>query len=259
MRLPDPSLEPAIRDPKKLRNTAFVLVAIMIFGGFFVLKAYERWAVSKADDDRPAVVARIKKERDLRMLRQDGQSADLADLRGNVIALNVISLRDPEAAELSMTVMKRLAESRADTADFHLVSLLIDPLSDENLIPTLRETAAAHGMELPQWWLGSNEPATLHKFVKNELKATTYPNEKTGKWDYDTSVVLIDRDGHLRRAVVPQKQGGPPFIATFDFEQAAAWDEKRVKTGTDRNNLEELEHLLNHTIDKLLAEAPNES
>lgn len=259
MRLPDPSLEPAIRDPKKLRNTAFVLVAIMIFGGFFVLKAYERWAVSKADDDRPAVVARIKKERDLRMLRQDGQSADLADLRGNVIALNVISLRDPEAAELSMAVMKRLAESRADTADFHLVSLLIDPLSDENLIPTLREAAAAHGMELPQWWLGSNEPATLHKFVKNELKATTYPNEKTGKWDYDTSVVLIDRDGHLRRAVVPQKQGGPPFIATFDFEQAAAWDEKRVKTGTDRNNLEELEHLLNHTIDKLLAEAPNES
>ncbi|MEX1049274.1 MAG: hypothetical protein WED15_07080 [Akkermansiaceae bacterium] len=259
MRLPDPSLEPAIRDPKKLRNTAFVLVAIMVFGGFFVLKAYDRWAVSKADNDRPAVVARIKKERDLRMLRQDGQSADLADLRGNVIALNVISLRDPEAAELSMAVMKRLAGSRADTAGFHLVSLLIDPVSDENLIPTLREAAAARGMELPQWWLGSNEPATLHKFVKNELKATTYPNEKTGKWDYDTSVVLIDRDGHLRRAVVPQKQGGPPFIATFDFEQAAAWDEKGVKTGTDRNNLEELEQLLNHTIDKLLAEAPNES
>jgi cytochrome oxidase Cu insertion factor (SCO1/SenC/PrrC family) len=255
MRLPDPSLEPAIRDPKKLRNTAFVLVAIMIFGGFFVLKAYDRWAASKAGDDRPAVVWRIQKERDLRMLRQDGQSADLADLRGNVIALNVISLRDPEAAERGLAVMKRLAAARAGTEDFHLVSLVVDPLSEDDLIPKLAETAAAHGMELPQWWLGSNEAATLHKFIKNELKADTYPNETSGKWDFDTSVVLIDRDGHIRRAVVPQRQGGPPFIATFDFQQAAAWDDKGVKTGTDRNNQQELEFLLNQTIDKLLAEA----
>lgn len=256
MRLPDPSLEPAIRDPKKLRNTAFVLVAIMIFGGFFVLKAYDRWAASKADDDRPAITHRIKKERDLRMLRQDGQMADLADLRGNVVALNVISLRDPEAAELSTGVMKRLAESRAGTEDFRLVSLVIDPLSDEKLIPTLAAAAASHAMELPQWWLGSNEPSTLHKFIKNELKAHTYPNEKAGEWDFDTSVVLIDRDGHIRRAVVPQKQGGPPYIATFDFQQVAAWDEKGAKTGTERNNQQELEFLLNQTLDKLLAETP---
>ena len=53
---------------------------------------------------------------------------------------------------------------------------------------------------------------------------------------------------------MPQKQGGPPFIATFDFQQAAAWDAKGAKTGTDRNNLQELEHLLNQTIDKLLVE-----
>ena len=109
-------------------------------------------------------------------------------------------------------------------------------------------------MKLPQWWLGGNEPKTLHKFIKNELKATTYPNETTGKWDYDAAIVLIDKNGHIRRAVVPQKQGGPPFIATFDFEQAAAWDAKGAKTGTDHTNAEELEFLLNTTIDKLLAE-----
>ena len=32
MPLPDPNLEPAIRDPKKLRNTAFVLVAMIFLG-----------------------------------------------------------------------------------------------------------------------------------------------------------------------------------------------------------------------------------
>jgi cytochrome oxidase Cu insertion factor (SCO1/SenC/PrrC family) len=254
MPLPDPSLEPAIRDPKKLRNTALVLVAIMLLGGWLVLKAYEKWSVSQAKDDRPAAIYRITPERDLRMLRQDGKIEDLVNLRGKVIAVNVMSLRDPQAAELSLAVMKRLAASRAATSDFNLISLVVDPEPSEKLLKTLAETATAHGMKLPQWWLGGNEPKTLHKFIKNELKANTYPNEANGKWLYDSSIVLIDKNGHIRRAVVPQKQGGPPFIATFDFEQAAAWDAKGAKTGTARSNAEELEVLLNHTIDKLLAE-----
>ncbi len=254
MPLPDPSLEPAIRDPKKLRNTAFVLFAIMLLGGWLVLKAYEKWSVQQAKDDRPAVIYRITPERDLRMLRQDGKTVDLVDLRGKVIALNVISLRDAQAAELSLAVMKRLAETRVGTADFNLVSLIVDPEPSEKLLATLSGTATGHGMELPQWWLGGNEPATLHKFIKNELKATIYPNEAGGKWLYDSSIVLIDKNGHIRRAVVPQKQGGPPFIATFDFEQAAAWDAKGAKTGTAHSNVEQLEILLNKTIDKLLAE-----
>jgi hypothetical protein len=254
MSRPDPSLEPAVRDPKKLRNTALLLVAIMLVGGWTILQAYEKWSLGKAKDDRPAVIYRITKERDLRMLRQDGQTVDLADLRGNVIALNVTSLRNPEIAARSMAVMKRLAEARTATPDLHLVSLIVDPIPAENLAATLAASADSQGMKLPQWWLGGNEPKTLHKFIKNELKATTYPNETSGKWDYDTSIVLIDRNGHIRRAVVPQQRGGPPFIATFDFEQAAAWDTKGVKTGTGRSNLEELEILLNSTIDKLLAE-----
>lgn len=251
---PDLLSEPAIRDPKKLRNTALVLFAIMLLGGWLVLKAYEKWSAEQAGDDRPAVIYRITPERDLRMLRQDGELVNLVDLRGKTIAVNVTSLRDPAAAERSMAVMKRLAEQRAGDKNFALVTLVVDPIPSEKLIVTLSETATAQGIKLPQWWLGSNEPKTLHKFIKNELKATTYPNEKTGKWDYDSSIVLIDRDGHIRRAVVPQKQGGSPFIATFDFEKAAAWDAQGAKTGTARTNLEELEFLLNSTIDRLLSE-----
>jgi hypothetical protein len=254
MPLPDPSLEPAIRDPRKLRNTAFVLVAIMILGGWLVLRAYDRWSVQQAPDERPAIIYRITPERDLRMLRQDGKVVDVVNLRGKVIALNVTSLRDPQAAELSMAVMKRLAQSRATTEDFNLITLVVDPLPSEKLLASLADTSAANGMTLPKWWVGGNEPKTLHKFIKNELKATTYPNELKGKWEYDAAIVLIDKGGHIRRAVVPQKRGGPPFIATFDFAQAAAWDAKGAKTGTEQSNLAQLEILLNHTIDKLLAE-----
>lgn len=254
MRLPDPNLEPAVRDPKKLRNTALVLVAVMLLGGALVLKAYEKWSKNQAPDDRPAMIYRITKERDLRILRQDGKTVDIADLRGKVIAINVFSNKDPEIAERSLDVMKRLAASRAGQEDFQLISLLIDPAPAEKLLGVLTETATAREMQLPQWWLGSNEPKTLHKFIKNELKTTTYPNDKTGKWDYDPTIILIDKNGHIRRAVVPQKVGGPPFIATFDFAQAAAWDADGTKTGTNRSNIEELENLLYYTIEKLLAE-----
>jgi len=257
MPLPGPSLEPAVRDPKKLRNTAFVLVGIMFLGGWLVLKAYESWSVGQAKDDRPAVVYRITPERDLRMLRQDGKVANLVDLRNNVVAINVISLRDPEAAQRSMGVMKRLSESRVATADLKLMTLMIDPVPSEKLLPVLSETAVAHGMKLPQWWLGSNEPKTLHKFIKNELKANVYPNEIGGKWAYDPSIVLIDRNGHIRRAVVTKTKNGKPFqpaVVGFDFDQAAEWDKAGQQSGTDRSNVEQLEILLNQTIDKLLAE-----
>ena len=188
--------------------------------------------------------------------------ADGVDRRRNVIAVNVTSIRDPQAAELSMAVMKRLAATRAGNKEFSLITLVVDPLPSDKLHASLAELAAANGMNLPQWWVGGNEPKTLHKFIKNELKTNIYPNEVGGKWLYDSSIVLIDKNGHIRRAVVPQKQGGPPFIATFDFEQAAQWDKDGIKTGTDRSNEGELEHLLQTTIDTLLkepAESPSNS
>jgi cytochrome oxidase Cu insertion factor (SCO1/SenC/PrrC family) len=254
MPLPDPSLEPAIRDPKKLRNTAFVLVGIMLLGGWLITLSYRQWSKTQALDDRPAVVYRITPERDLRMLRQDGKTVDLVNLRGHVIAVQVMSNRDPQAASLGLGVMKRLAQSRAGEKDFNLVSLVLDPEPAEKLLATLSTTANSIGATLPQWWVGANEPDTLQKFIYNQLKASVSPFEKDGKWQYDASIVLIDKNGHIRRAVVPQKQGGSPYIATFDFEQAAGWDANLVKTGTPNNNVAQLEILLNHTIDKLLAE-----
>jgi cytochrome oxidase Cu insertion factor (SCO1/SenC/PrrC family) len=250
-------LEPAVRDPKKLRRTAWILVAIMLVGGILVLKAYETWAAQQATDTRPAMIHRIQKERDLRLLRQDGKTADLFDLRGGVLVLNVLSLRDPDAADRSMAVMKRLAEQRADEKDFHLVTLAIDPIPADALRDTLAKASETHGMKLPQWWLGSNEPGTLHKFIKNELKASVYPNETGGKWNYDPAIVLIDRNGHIRRAVVPKTRNGKtakPEVVGFDFDQAAEWDAAGMKSGSERSNELELEILLGKTIDALLAE-----
>lgn len=246
--------ESAIRDPKKLNRTAWVLVVIMLSGGWLVLKAYEKWALQQSKDDRPAVIHRIQKERDLRVIRQDGKTADLFELRGHVWAINVMSLKNAKSSERSLAVLKRLAGKYSATADFHLVSLAVEPMPAGEVVSELKKAAETHGMKLPQWWLGSNEPATLHTFIKNELKANVFPHESAGEWIYDSAIVLIDRNGHLRRAVVPKQTGGSPAVIAFDFDQAAKWDAEGRKTGTDRNNEAEMELLLGKTIDTLLAE-----
>ncbi len=246
--------EPAVRDPKKLARTAWTLIAIMVIGGVLILKSYEKWAVKQSADDRPSIVHRIQKERDLRIIRQDGKTADLFDLRGHVFCINVISLKHPESSARSLAVMKRLAENHSGAAEFNLVSLVVESIPADEIVAALAKAADDHGMKLPQWWIGGNEPDTLHKFIKNELKATMPPHEEDGKWAFDPTIVLIDKNGHVRRAVVPQQRGGPPFVATFDFDQAAKWDADGKKTGTDLSNEAQLEVLLAKTIEKLIAE-----
>ena len=250
--------EPAPRDPKKLRRTAWMLVGIMVVGGFLILKAYEKVSLEQAADTRPAKIHQIRKERDLRVIRQDGKTADLFDLRGKVCVLNVISLANPDVGRRSQEVMKRLAAKYRTTADFHLVSLVVDPPPTAETSSTLARTAAAAGISLPQWWLATNDAPTLHKFIKQELKANLFPNQEDGVWVFDTSVVLIDREGHLRRAVVPQKRGGQPYVATFDFDEAASWDARgvKVKPDTELTNEAQLAQLLETTIDTLLSERP---
>ncbi len=249
-------LDPVPRDPRKLRRTAWVLVAIMVLGGVLILRYYQQWSAQKAADDRPARIHQIRKERDLRVILQDGKTADLFDLRGKVWIVNTMSLSQPETSARSLAVMKRLAAKHAATSDFALVTLAVDPPAAEQLKETLASHAATHGMTLPQWWLGGNEAETIHKFIKSELKANIFPHQENGRWILDTSIVLIDREGHVRRAVVPQKRGGQPYVATFDFDLAADWDAKGVKTGTGLDNQAQLEALLEKTIGQLLAETP---
>jgi hypothetical protein len=159
-----------------------------------------------------------------------------------------------------MGVMKRLAEKYAGNEDLVLVTLLLDPGSAEALPEQLESVATGLGAELPQWVVGSNEKKTLHKFIKNEFKANMLPHEEGGKWVYDSSIVLIDRNRHVRRAVVPKVRKENPEVVSsnqvvsFDFRQAEEWDKKGLITGTDLSNVARMEDLLGETIATLLAE-----
>lgn len=248
--MPVHDLEPVVPDPKKLRRTAWILVAIMVVGGFVITKAYEKRTKEGARDDRPSFVTQISKEKDLSFMGQDGKVMELISLKGKVLVVQTLSQSQPD--ETTVAVMKRLAEKFSDNDDVVLVTLVIDPGPAEGLAAQLQAVATDLGAELPQWVVGSNQRETLHKFIKNEFKANMLPHEAEGEWKYDRSLVLIDRNRHVRRAVIPQKRGGAAYVAAFDFEQAQEWDEKKLKTNTDLSNTEQMEVLLGNTIDRLL-------
>lgn len=256
--MPAPALEPVVPDPKKLRRTAWILVAIMIVGGFVILKAYGKRTLEAKSDDRPNFVTQISERKDLTFMRQDGKVTNLMSLKGKVLVVQSLPQAQPDA--LSIGVMKRLAGDYAGNGDVVLVTLLLDPGAAEALPAQLQAAAAGLGAELPQWVVGSTEKETLHKFIKNEFKANMLPHEEGGKWAYDGALVLIDRNRHVRRAVVPKVKVDQPDVVTsnqvvtFDFRQAVEWDEKGLITGTDLSNVQRMEELLGETIATLLAE-----
>lgn len=250
--MPATELEPVTPDPKKNYRTALILLVVMIVGGIVILKAYEKRTKEGESDDRPSFVTQISEPKDLVYMQQDGELKELMSLKGKVILVQVTPKSAPDA--VTTDIMRRFSEAYAEEEDVVLLTLMLDPGDAEGLEMQLKEFSKELGAGLPKWIVASNERATLHKFIKNEFKANMLPHEKDGEWIYDHSLVLIDKNRHVRKAVVPQKQGGASFVVGFDFEQAMKWDEEGIKTGTELNNAEQLEVLLNDTLGILLAE-----
>ncbi len=247
-------LEPVTPDPKKLRRTAYILILIMILGGVVILKAYEKRNKEASSDNRPSFVTRISEQKDLVFLRQDGEQKDLLSLKGKVLVVQCLASNQEDI--LTTPVMKRLALQYQANDGVALVTLMLDPDSSEGLKNQLVELSTRLGANLPQWTVASNERPTLHKFIKNEFKANMLPYEKDGVWRYDRSLFLIDKNRHVRKAVIPQQRGGAPYVASFDFEQAQKWDDEKITTKTEHSNIEQLEILLGQTIEVLLKETP---
>ena len=242
----DPStLEPALRDPKRLRRTAWVLVGLILAGGILVPLAYRKLLANQAREFRPAFAGRLVDN--LGVVRQDGSTAGLFDLAGDVWVVSAVCIEQPESWRRTREVMERLRERYRGREDFHLVCLTVDPEGERP--ERLAAAAAELGAELPGWWLAAAGEEFVHKYLKNKLKLGVLPHRgPDGRWVYDPAIVVVDRDLHLRQVKVP-----------FDFDAAAGWDEEGRETGTGRSNVGELEWLLQQTLDHLLAQPARQS
>lgn len=249
------NFEPVPRDEKKLRRTAWILVFFALLGGVMIFMAYERYASSANQEGRPSYVGELRYN--LPVLRQDGVRVGFEELQGKVWILHTISISQPQSCSLTVRLMQELARKYQNQSDVALISMVIDPGDAEQAASRLKSEADRLGAKLPQWWIVTTEPAILHKYLKDKCKLGMLPHLDQGKWVYDTSLVLVDRNLKLRKAVVPQQRGGPPFVTGFDFAQASSWDAKGIKTGTDRSNVREMQKLLEDTIEFLRHETIN--
>jgi cytochrome oxidase Cu insertion factor (SCO1/SenC/PrrC family) len=170
------NLEPAERDPKKLRRTAFILVAMMLLGGVMVLVAYNRKAAAEADDDRPSYVTRLRIDKhDFKLWRQDESEAGLLDLAGDVFVIAPVVFGQPESWETTRGVLLELKERYGNRDDFHLVTITLDPENEPPL--ELAKHAAELGAELPFWWVAGAREESVHKYFKNVLQAGSMPDK----------------------------------------------------------------------------------
>ncbi|MFM2221468.1 MAG: hypothetical protein RLZZ553_1216 [Verrucomicrobiota bacterium] len=249
-------LEPTPRDEKKLRRTAWALLLFAVVGGIMIFSAYERFARNANQDGRPSYVGELRYN--LPVLRQDGVRVGFEELQGKVWILHSISITQPKSCSLAVRVMEELSKKYRDNPDVALISMVIDPGDPADAAHELKTEAARLGARLPQWWMVTTEPEILHKYLKDKCKLGMLPHLEQDNWIYDTSLVLVDRNLKLRKAVVPQKRGGPPYVTGFDFMQAASWDAKGIKTGTDRSNVREMQKLLEETVEFLLHENINQ-
>ena len=242
-------LEPAERDPRKLRNTALILTAIMIASAAGIFLAYIKLAERQANDDTPSFKGRI--EKNFKVWRQDESEGDIASMEGGVIVIAPVLFSEPERWKHTRGVLEQLSKRYANRKDFHILCLTIDP---ENEPPKkLAEYSKELGANLPQWWLAATREESVHKFLKNVLKMETIPHKKDGKWIYDGTLVVIDRDRHIRKGTVKMSDRFRTD-AKFDFEAAAAWGAEHPVDGDPTRVSRDLEDLLVHVIDHVLAQ-----
>jgi len=204
-------LEPAERNPAQLRRTALILLGIIIFSGFFVTYAYKQLLERQQNEFRPEYKQRLTGN--FGVVLQDGTQAALYDLEGKVWFAAMIDFRHLENDFGVLEGLKNLSEAFADRDDIHFVLFPVDPSKQRP--EEFQELAKERGWDQSRWWIAGAGNEFLHKFLKNRMKMGIYPHEKDGKWIYDRSIVVIDRNMHLR--------------GHYDFESAQKRDAAQKK------------------------------
>ena len=227
-------LEPRERDPKAIRRTVLILLVIM-FGGIIVANSYRKLLSRQNEVFRPNYSERLNKN--LQLVRQDRKAISLDDLGGQVWLCALVKTGQPETGKLSREVMVEMSNRFSEESDLKCVLIAADPESDTPA--ELSEWAESEGLTLPRWWLVGAGAERLGKYLKNEMRFSDVPYEKDGQWKFDTSVVVVDRNRHIR--------------GHFDFDRAVTLQDELPPEDRDALNYrEELTERLEMTIQYLL-------
>jgi hypothetical protein len=209
-------LEPADRDPKKLRATAYKLIIFMVLSGIFLTFSYHKYQDRTSDSDRPSLLTKIT-EPDVELLTSDGKMRNLQDLKGKItLAITLPSIPQPES-QASLDALEAIMEAFKDEPE--KPTILVFVLDGTNTEPEkMALVLAQYGKEPEILRVAANADGktSLRSFLKAKMRFNVTPIEKDGKFEYDTRLVLLDQFLHVR--------GHPGASHGWDFEKVARFD-----------------------------------
>ena len=206
-------LEPADRDPKKLRATAIKLVIFMIVSGVVLSFSYRRYQESTSDSRRPSFETRVT-EPEVELLTADGKSRNLQDLKGNVTLVLTLPKTPNPGSQPSLDALRAVMDEFKATPQKPKVLVFV--LDGSNSNPEeMAEVLADYGEEPEVLRVVADEDAktSLRSFTKTKMRFNRIPTERNGVFDYDTRLVLLDQNMFIR--------GIPGLTEGLDFETVA--------------------------------------
>ena len=251
------TLEPAERDPAKLRKTAFLMLSVAFVGAFIVIKAYRL----KTEDEsgRPAVVTRL--ESNFAAVNQEGEGVDIGQLEGKVWLATTIALSRPEIFADSIKVMKEIEAEYTEDQVVKFVCLTVDPENDRP--EKLKEYADVNGLGSERWWFLAASEDLIRGYVRDEMRLGSVSIVEEGseeRIDFHSIIGVYDQHRHLRGDQFDFKQArevaesAQKFMETEPENAEKMFKEIGVKPQEHVDDYEERLKELRETIDFLLTE-----
>ena len=222
-------LEPADRDPKKLRATAYKLVLLMVIGGIGLQYAYRNYQERTGKSDRPTLLTKVTDETTL--ITADKVRHDIQDLQGKVtLVLTLTKAIQPESQpslDALKVVMEKFPEAEKRP---HLLLFILDGSEEEP--EAMSKILAEYGDESKVWRVAADKDGkvSLRAFLKNRLRFGIYPREEEGRYIYDSQIVLLDQYLHVR--------GQPGAPHGWDFEKVTGWEAEYAQAQIDHPDKE---------------------
>lgn len=219
-------LEPADRDPKKLRATAFKVVIFMVFSGIFLNFAYRKYQERTSNSKRPSIETRIT-EPEVELLTADGTQRNLQDLQGKVtLCLTLPMVPNPESKP-TLDALREVMEAFKDAPEKPTILIFVLDGSNtepEKMAPLLSE----YGQEPDVWRVVADDDSksSLRSFTKTKMRFNRVPTGQDGEFDYDTRLVLIDQHMYVRG--IPGQNDGWDFETVVEMEKK--YDEAKASS-----------------------------
>ena len=192
----------------KLIYTGVALISLLILGMSFFLHSLKK---TKEDLRGPAVdygkieVEEIKTlESDLNLVKQDGASVKLSELKDKVWVAAQFFAVCPMCAERNGTRLLGVYDQFKENPNFKVVCFSVDPEADTK--EHLLNIESQLGLDGDRWWFVKTEREKIHQFMRHEMwfgSVTERTDEQEilekGKWQHDMGLQIWRGDTLIKK------------------------------------------------------------